>query len=139
VAADKVTAKTVIADAIARSELSKKKAGLGGVLRIGEGEEILKASSGKDRSQGGRKGWVPDIGSPGNPARYVAVSTGNNARDNDTEYKMLTYIANRLGAPSDVTGSLTLHSTQPACFSCTSVIGQFASEFPNIRINYEVG
>lgn len=60
-------------------------------------------------------------------------------RDNDTEYKMLTYIANQLGGPSNVSGSLTMHSTQQACFSCTSVIGQFAQEFPNVRINYTSG
>lgn len=115
-------------------ELGKRRAGLGGVLRVGGGEpEVLKAFSGEGK---GRKGWVPDVGASGNPARYKATPTGNNARDNDTEYKMLTYIANRLGEPSNVSGSLTLVSSQPACTSCTSVIGQFSQEFPNIRINY---
>lgn len=140
VASEKATARKVIEDAIAANELSKNKAGLGGVLRVGGGkQEILKAFSGKDKSQGGRKGWVPDVGSPGNPVRYKATSTGNNAREHDTEYKMLTYVANKLGAPSDVSGTLTLYSTQQACFSCTPIIGQFAYEFPNVRINYVSG
>ncbi|MFE4623439.1 RHS repeat-associated core domain-containing protein [Streptomyces mirabilis] len=134
------TARQVIADAIARNDLSKHKSGLAGVLRIGDGDpEILKAFSGVDKSPNGRKGWVPGVGTPGNPARYTATATGKNARENDTEYKMLTYIANSLGGPSDVRGSLTLYSTQQACFSCTSVIGQFARDFPNIRMNYTSG
>ncbi|MFI5797383.1 DUF6531 domain-containing protein [Streptomyces sp. NPDC051677] len=140
VSADRATARKLIEGAIAANELSRKKAGLGGVLRLRDGEpELLKAFSGQDRSPGGRKGWVSDAGSPGNPARYVPTSTGNNPRDNDTEYKMLTHIANRLGAPSNVSGSLTLFSTQSACFSCSHIIGQFAQEFPNIRINYGSG
>jgi RHS repeat-associated protein len=138
--ADRATARKMIEDAIANNELSAKRAGLGGVLRMGGGaQELLKAFSGKDKSQGARAGWVPDVGTHGNPARYTATADRNNPRVTDTEYKMLTYIANKLGGPSDVSGSLTLYSTQQACFSCTSVIGQFSQEFPNIRINYESG
>ncbi|MEU7414946.1 deaminase domain-containing protein [Streptomyces sp. NPDC042638] len=137
---ERVAARKVIAEEIAKGQLGKNKAGLAGLLRVGKGEpEVLKAFSGVDKSQGGRKGWVPDVGGSENPVRYKATSTGQNSRTNDTEYKMLTYIANRLGEPSDIHGSLTLYSTQQACFSCTSVIGQFAQEFPNIRINYESG
>ncbi|MEV1070225.1 RHS repeat-associated core domain-containing protein, partial [Streptomyces sp. NPDC050263] len=123
--------------AIANSILGKRRAGLAGVLRVGQGDpQSLLSISGR---QGTRKGVVPDVGAEGNPARYKATATGNNKREDDTEYKMLTYIANQLGKSSNVKGSLTLHSTQPACFSCTSVIGQFAQEFPNIRINYTSG
>ncbi|MFF9409983.1 RHS repeat-associated core domain-containing protein [Streptomyces anandii] len=140
VESDRIAAREVIKESISNNELSVKKAGLGAVLRVGDGDvEILRAFSGKDKSQGGRKGWIPDVGIPGNPARYRAVSTGQNARDNDTEYKMLTYIANKIGAPSRVSGSLTLYSTQQACSSCSQVIGQFSQEYPNIRINYDSG
>lgn len=137
---DALAARAVIESAITSGDLSAKRAGLGGVLKIGDGEaELLKAFSGKDKSATGRKGWVPDVGASGNPARYKATSTGHNARDFDTEYKMLTYVANKLGGPSDVSGSLTLYSTQQACFSCTPIIGQFARDFPNVRINYTSG
>ncbi|MDT0546973.1 deaminase domain-containing protein [Streptomyces sp. DSM 41529] len=135
-AAGAETARAELLAARKAGELGKRRAGLGATLRFGDGQpEVLKAFSGATKAQ--RKGWVPDVGTSGNPQRYNPTSTGRNARDNDTEYKMLTYIANRLGEPSNVSGSLTLVSTQQACFSCTPVIGQFAKEFPNIRINYE--
>nr|WP_267887383.1 deaminase domain-containing protein [Streptomyces viridochromogenes] len=96
---------------------------------------LLLATSGTHQ----QTGLVPIVGGKGNPARYKATATGNNPRTNDTEYKMLTYIANQLGEPSSIKGSLTLHSSQQACTSCTPVIGQFSQEFPNIRINYTSG
>ncbi|WNM36795.1 RHS repeat-associated core domain-containing protein [Streptomyces sp. Li-HN-5-11] len=127
-------ATAAVDQALATKLWSKNKAGLAGVLRVeGREPQFLTAVSG---AQNNRKGVVPDVGTPGNPARYNTIPTGNNKRDYDTEYKMLTYIANQLGGPSDVSGSLTMHSTQKACFSCSAVIGQFAQEFPNIRINY---
>ncbi|WP_345035757.1 deaminase domain-containing protein [Streptomyces sannanensis] len=123
--------------AIATKLWSKNRAGLAGVLRVGDSPpQFLAAVIG---AQGNRKGVVPDVGIDGNPARYKTTPTGNNERDNDTEYKMLTYIANQLSGPSNVSGSLTMHSTRQACFSCTSVIGQFAQKFPKIRINYTSG
>ncbi|WP_206300256.1 deaminase domain-containing protein, partial [Streptomyces mangrovisoli] len=119
-----------------RGTAGKKRAALAGLLQLeGEGDELLLTTSGEHME----KGLVPTVGSPGNPARFTARATGRNTRENDTEYKMLTYIANRLGGPSDVRGSLTLHSSQYACSSCVSVIGQFHDLFPNIRINYTSG
>lgn len=114
----------------------KARAALAGLLEVeGKTSRILLATSGKHW----QKGLIPAVGSPGNPVRFKATSTGKNPRTNDTEYKMLTWVANQLGAPSGVKGSLTLHSSQQACTSCTSIIGQFAEEFPNIRINYTSG
>ncbi|WTA32257.1 hypothetical protein OIA45_31470 [Streptomyces chartreusis] len=101
----------------------------------GKAPQLLLATSGKHE----QTGLVPLVGGSGNPARYKAIATGRNARTNDTEYKMLTYIANQLGDPSSIKGSLTLHSSQAACMSCTTVVGQFIEEFPNIRINYTSG
>ncbi|MBV1958037.1 hypothetical protein KUG12_27540 [Streptomyces sp. BV333] len=115
--------------------IGQRRAALAGELKIGDKLIPLMAGSGKNPA----KGLVPPVGGPGNPARFKATATGANNREADTEYKMLTYIANQLGAPSSVKGSLVLHSSQPACLSCTSVIGQFHKQFPNIRINYTSG
>ncbi|MET9497649.1 RHS repeat-associated core domain-containing protein [Streptomyces sp. NPDC006552] len=135
--ADSAAARAAVDAQIAARLFGKKKAGLAGVLRTNGGDaQMLLSVSGEKRQ---RTGVVPDVGTKGNPVRYRATATGNNSREFDTEYKMLTYIANQLGKPSDVSGSLTLYSTQQACVSCTPVIGQFAQEFPNIRINYTSG
>jgi RHS repeat-associated protein len=120
----------------AKGIAGKRRAALAGSLELeGGNEQILLATSGKHE----QAGLVPLVGGKGNPARFEARATGNNARVNDTEYKMLTYIANQLGGPSKIKGNLTLHSSQAACTSCTPVIGQFAEQFPNIRINYTSG
>ncbi|WP_078916054.1 RHS repeat-associated core domain-containing protein [Streptomyces viridochromogenes] len=114
----------------------KGRAALAGSLELeGRSPMLLLATSGTHQ----QTGLVPIVGGKGNPARYKATATGNSPRTNDTEYKMLTYIANQLGEPSSIKGSLTLHSSQQACTSCTPVIGQFSQEFPNIRINYTSG
>ncbi|WP_406262839.1 deaminase domain-containing protein [Streptomyces chartreusis] len=120
----------------AKGIAGKKRSALAGMLELeGKAPQLLLATSGKHE----QTGLVPLVGGSGNPARYKAIATGRNARTNDTEYKMLTYIANQLGDPSSIKGSLTLHSSQAACMSCTTVVGQFIEEFPNIRINYTSG
>ncbi|MGP3691260.1 ricin-type beta-trefoil lectin domain protein [Streptomyces sp. IBSNAI002] len=121
----------------ANSTIGKGRAGLAAELELdGGAPQRILAMSGK---QDERVGWAPPVGTPSNPARFTATPTGLNDRTRDTEYKMLTYIANQLGAPSKVRGSLTMHSSQHACLSCTPVMGQFAEQFPNIRINYTSG
>ncbi|WP_307521311.1 RHS repeat-associated core domain-containing protein [Streptomyces umbrinus] len=120
----------------AKGIAGKKRSALAGELRLeGGSPQILLATSGRHE----QTGLVPVVGGGGNPARFTATSTGNNSRVNDTEYKMLTYIANQIGKPSSIKGSLTLHSSQQACSSCTPVIGKFHDAFPNIRINYTSG
>ncbi|MGH3377843.1 MAG: deaminase domain-containing protein [Actinoallomurus sp.] len=43
----------------------------------------------------------------------------------DTEFKLLNYIANRLGpSSSSVSGSVRMYSELPACRSCSPVINQ---------------
>jgi hypothetical protein len=120
----------------AKKVAGKTRAALAGLLEVeGRNPQILLATSSRNEPAE----LVPLVGGKGNPARFKATPAGNNPRTQDTEYKMLTYIANQLGEPSNVKGSLTLHSSQAACTSCTSVIGQFAEQFPNIRINYTSG
>ncbi|WP_405859741.1 RHS repeat-associated core domain-containing protein [Streptomyces sp. NBC_00090] len=130
------TLRAVVANLHAKSIVSKHKTALAGALQLDGGEQqVLLASSGVHTPAN----FVPMVGDAGNPARFKAVSTGKNARQNETEYKMLTYIANQIGAPSDVRGSLVMHSSRQACTSCTGVLGQFMDQFPNIRITYTSG
>jgi RHS repeat-associated protein len=125
-----------VENAFAKRIVGKGKAALAGKLELeGMDPQYLLAASGKHQ----QAGLVPVVGGPGNPARFKATATGNNPRTNDTEYKMLTYIANQIGGPSKIEGSLILHSSQQACTSCTQVIGQFHDAFPNIRITYTSG
>jgi RHS repeat-associated protein len=86
-----------------------------------------------------RAGMVPNVGSAGNLQRFVPTATGNNARYFDSEFKLLNYAANQLGPSSNVGGVLRLHSELPVCSSCSSVINQFTSAYPNIRIFITTG
>ncbi|MDT7847770.1 RHS repeat-associated core domain-containing protein [Streptomyces justiciae] len=114
----------------------KKRSALAGLLEIeGQSSRLLNATSGAHE----QAGLIPTVGSASNPVRFKATATGRNARVNDTEYKMLTYVANQLGEASGIRGTLTLHSSQAACSSCTSVVGQFHEQFPNIRLVYTAG
>ncbi|MHB9856591.1 RHS repeat-associated core domain-containing protein [Streptomyces krungchingensis] len=114
----------------------KTRSALAGSLELeGKNPELLRAVSGQHE----QAGIIPPVGSPGNPIRFRATATGNNPRTWDTEYKMLTYVANQLGGSSGVKGRLILHSSQQACTSCTGVIGQFHDAFPNIRLVYTSG
>ena len=118
----------------AKGLLGKNRAGLAGMLELeGESPRLLLAVSGQHE----QAGLVPVVGHVFNPIRYIASSTGRNPRVNDTEYKMLTYVANRIGSPSDIKGSLTLVGTQQVCTSCVRVVSQFVRDFPNIRINFK--
>ncbi|WP_078959957.1 RHS repeat-associated core domain-containing protein [Streptomyces sp. NRRL B-24085] len=120
----------------AKGIAGKGRAVLAGMVEIdGQSTRVMISTSGKHQ----QTGLVPQVGTQGNPVRFKAAATGNNARINDTEYKMLTYIANQLGDASAVKGTVTLHSSQPACPSCTSVIGQFHDQFPNITMIYSSG
>ncbi|MFJ3720813.1 RHS repeat-associated core domain-containing protein [Streptomyces sp. NPDC090057] len=138
-AAEKTTAKLLAArveELYARGVAGKGRAALAGMLEVeGQSPRLLLSTSGKHE----QRGLVPRVGSKDNPMRFQATATGQNSRVNDTEFKMLTYIANQLGESSGVRGSLTLHSSQQACVSCTPVIGQFHDAFPNIRLNYTSG
>ncbi|NLT57113.1 MAG: hypothetical protein GXX79_21635 [Actinomycetales bacterium] len=87
-----------------------------------------------------RMGTVSNVGTKGNPQRFIPTATGGNSRFYDSEYKLLNHVANRLGpSSSKVTGSINLHSELPVCASCSSVVGQFQQAFPGIRINITTG
>ncbi|MFI0977155.1 DNRLRE domain-containing protein [Streptomyces sp. NPDC021093] len=131
--------KDVVRMLYATNQAGKGRSALAGVAEIGGNAPInLMAISGKaDRG----KSFVPQVGTPQNPQRYTATATGRNSRQHDTEYMMLTYIGNQLAkhGGTNATGTVVLHSSQQACVSCSSVIGQFMQEFPKIKLNYTSG
>ncbi|MET9261278.1 RHS repeat-associated core domain-containing protein [Amycolatopsis sp. NPDC004079] len=106
------------------------------VLIEGESPQLLQSVSGRAP----RDGTVPKPGDVNNPIRYKATATGKNNRKTDTEIKLLTYIANNLGEPSPyVRGTINIHTEKAMCISCQSVVRQFESEFPGVRVNVTEG
>ena len=55
-------------------------------------------------------------------------------RDVDTEYKILSDIANALGNNTSAVGKIRLFTERPPCDSCASVIAQFSNKYKNIVI-----
>ncbi|WP_374461438.1 deaminase domain-containing protein [Chryseobacterium taeanense] len=58
----------------------------------------------------------------------------------DTEYVMLSEIAEQLGAKkggiyAEIKGEITIVSELPYCMSCQGVIQYFSKMFPNAKIN----
>lgn len=61
-------------------------------------------------------------------------------RDQDTEYVILSEIAEQLGAKkggiyAEIRGEITIVSELPYCMSCQGVIQDFSKMFPNVKIN----
>ena len=78
--------------------------------------------------------------------RQAQQSVGKNGErlqvvltDVDSEYRMLNNLAHELGAKPghvypQVQGNLTIVSEHPYCSSCSNVIQQFQTMFPNIKL-----
>jgi RHS repeat-associated protein len=109
----------------------------GAELNVNGQPELYLAASGENDAFES-DGLTPPVG-PKNPSRYNATATGQNLRENDAEYKLFTFIANRLGPPSQINGTLYLYSENKLCISCSSVYQQFQAEFPNIQITIVTG
>ncbi len=70
---------------------------------------------------------------PGSPV-FTASEIGGFMRDVDTEYKILSDIANSLGNNTSATGTIKLLTERPMCNSCANVVTQFTSKYKNIVI-----
>ena len=55
-------------------------------------------------------------------------------RDVDTEYKILSDIANALGNNTSAVGKIRLFTERPPCDICARVIAQFTNKYKNIVI-----
>lgn len=76
------------------------------------------------------------------PARSVNCNENCWGRKNDTEIKLLEYIASKLNpkrvsnmAIENIYGEIHLYTKLSPCFSCDYVLLQFGKMFPNIVVN----
>jgi hypothetical protein len=97
------------------------------------------AHSGIDELTGTLPDRVPDISlKPKN--EIFPYSTELNsagvpiARNIDTEYKILTEIAEKLNSNINATGKIRLFTERAPCNSCSNVIDFFAKKYPKIKI-----
>jgi len=65
---------------------------------------------------------------------FQATTIGGVNRAQDSEYKILDFIADRLGENTRIKGSVTIVTERPACDSCLSVVKQFLEKYPNIEV-----
>ncbi len=56
------------------------------------------------------------------------------SRNVDTEYKILTNLANDIGDNLNITGSVKLFTERAPCPSCVNVIDLFSIRYPNITL-----
>ena len=56
-------------------------------------------------------------------------------RNTDSEYKILSNLADKLGSNYKAQGNVTIFTEKAACSSCKGVVDQFMKLYPNIRIN----
>ena len=58
----------------------------------------------------------------------------NFPRDVDTEYKILSEVSKQIGNKPSISGKIKLYTEFKCCDSCSDVIAQFISKYPNIQI-----
>ncbi|OOF55750.1 hypothetical protein BKK56_05910 [Rodentibacter genomosp. 2] len=56
-------------------------------------------------------------------------------RKTDSEYKILSNLADQLGSNTQAKGQVTIFTERPACPSCLGVTEQFNKRYPNIKVN----
>ncbi|MFU2077447.1 deaminase domain-containing protein [Avibacterium endocarditidis] len=56
-------------------------------------------------------------------------------RKTDSEYKILSNLADQLGTNIGAKGQITIFTERPACKSCLGVAEQFNKRYPNIKVN----
>ena len=65
---------------------------------------------------------------------FSAVKVGSHYRNVDTEYKILSDIANAIGDNYSISGKISLFTELPPCDSCSYVIAQFVNKYKSIVI-----
>ncbi|WP_102878804.1 hemagglutinin repeat-containing protein [Pseudomonas protegens] len=95
----------------------------------------IAAHSGVNRSSYGFVGR----GSGNYVSEVIPGATGHPInRMTDAEYKILDNISDMLGNNRNVKGTIDLFSELKVCASCSNVIEQFKSRYPNINVNFRV-
>ena len=69
---------------------------------------------------------------------YETIKTLDNRnlpRNTDSEYKILSNLADKLGSNYQAQGNVTIFTEKAACSSCKGVVDQFMKLYPNVRVN----
>lgn len=66
---------------------------------------------------------------------FQATAIGGINRAQDSEYKILDFIADKLGGNTSARGIVMIVTERPACESCLNVASQFIKKYPNIQLN----
>jgi len=111
-------------------------------LNIGSGRNIAVAEysiDGQSAELVGVSGLAKRPGTVDVPEKQVfdTIQTGNNTRAIDSEYKILSSLADKLTPSSQ--GVVNIYSELPVCVSCSGVISQFQQRFPSVIVNVEIG
>ncbi|MGY2292074.1 hemagglutinin repeat-containing protein [Pseudomonas sp. SDO528_S397] len=111
-------------------------------LNIGSGRNIAVAEysiDGQSAELVGVSGLAKRPGTVDVPKTQVfdTIQTGNNPRTMDSEYKILSSLADKLTPSSQ--GVVNIYSELPVCVSCSGVISQFQQRFPGVIVKVETG
>ncbi|GCE23204.1 RHS repeat-associated core domain-containing protein [Dictyobacter kobayashii] len=108
---------------------------------IGKNRNVAALTFDIEGEQG--NGWAssgPDFDGSSKPTNpyFPARPTGNNQRDEDSEYKLLNNLAQTLNPTrakvSNIIGRIDLYSERTPCSSCRDVIWDFEKMFPKIDV-----
>ena len=127
-------------DATNTVRLADRAAEVRSVLGIGQRRTIAVAEysiggqAGELVGVSGRAARPGTVGVPFDPV-FKPESVGGFVRDLDAEYKILEELASQLGPSSNVTGVVNMYSELTVCGSCSAVIGEFTSRYPNVVVN----
>jgi filamentous hemagglutinin len=111
-------------------------------LNIGGGRNIAVAEysiDGQSAELVGVSGLAKRPGTVDVPEKQVfdTIQTGNNPRTMDSEYEILSSLADKLTPSSQ--GVVNIYSELPVCVSCSGVISQFQQRFPGVIVHVETG
>ncbi|WP_247664207.1 deaminase domain-containing protein [Ideonella alba] len=104
---------------------------------------VLKAYSGIDSEVGEMVDWLAKP--PGDAstwtlqprvatAKYLDTPEGY-LRNADTEFKILENVSQRLQGVDSPAGTINLYSEKLVCPSCSDVVNQFRTMYPNVQLN----
>ncbi|QAX84764.1 filamentous hemagglutinin [Pseudomonas sp. DTU12.3] len=124
------------------ARLSERAVQVRSQLNIGSGRNIAVAEysiDGRSAELVGVSGLAKRPGTVDVPEKQVfdTIQTGNNPRTMDSEYKILSNLADKLTPSSQ--GVVNIYSELPICVSCSGVISQFQQRFPGVIVNVETG
>ncbi|WP_150693579.1 deaminase domain-containing protein [Pseudomonas fluorescens] len=124
------------------ARLSERAVQVRSQLNIGSGRNIAVAEysiDGRSAELVGVSGLAKRPGKVDVPEKQVfdTIQTGNNPRTMDSEYKILSNLADKLTPSSQ--GVVNIYSELPICVSCSGVISQFQQRFPGVIVNVETG